>query len=115
MNNETNNAPENVSSPQPPETTPERVNIAPPPETILEATPPPVIPVPEVKEPPLWKKYPVRDYIWGIAACVVLLYVLNNLMNIYVPWIPGDFSSFFWNILNRGLRKKRNTQSTTTR
>jgi hypothetical protein len=99
MDNESHNTPESTNKTQPAENTPEQASITPP-ESVPEAVAPSIIPVPEVKPPPAWKKYPIRDYIWGIAACTVLLYVLNNLMNIYVPWIPGDFSGFFWNILN---------------
>jgi hypothetical protein len=87
LNNEVNNLPEGVHIIPPPEATPDTLALL-------------VASVPEVKEPPVWKKYRIRDYIWAIAACIVLLYVLNNLMDIYVPWSYGDFSQFFWNILN---------------
>jgi hypothetical protein len=56
--------------------------------------------VPEVKTPPAWKAYPIRGYIIAIAISIILLYTFNNLLNIYVPWIPSDFSKFFWNVLN---------------
>jgi hypothetical protein len=56
--------------------------------------------MPEIKTPPEWLKYRIRGYIIGIAISTVILYLVNNLLNIYVPWIPGDFSKFFWNILN---------------
>jgi hypothetical protein len=56
--------------------------------------------IPEAKAPPEWLKYRIRGYIIGIAISTVILYIVNNLLNIYVPWIPGDFSKFFWNILN---------------
>jgi len=55
---------------------------------------------PEAKAPPEWQKYRIRGYIITMAVCIIVLYVVNNLLNIYVPWIPGDFSRFFWNILN---------------
>lgn len=59
------------------------------------------IPVaPEEKAPPAWKAYRIRGCIIAITVSIVLLYVFNNLLNIYVPWIPSDFSRFFWNILN---------------
>lgn len=57
-------------------------------------------PARENKTPPDWKAFPIRGYIIAIAVSILLLYALNNLQNIYVPWIPSDFSRFFWNILN---------------
>ena len=50
--------------------------------------------------PPLWKAFPIRDYIINIVLSIIMLYALNNLLNIYVPWIPSDPSKIFWNILN---------------
>jgi hypothetical protein len=55
---------------------------------------------PEIKSPPEWLKYRIRGYIVSITVSTLILYLVNNLLNIYVPWIPGDFSKFFWNILN---------------
>jgi hypothetical protein len=52
------------------------------------------------KTPPIWKKYPNRGYIIAIAVSILLLFTFNNLQYIYVPWIPSDFSKFFWNVLN---------------
>jgi hypothetical protein len=55
---------------------------------------------PAAKTPPAWKAFPIRGYIIAIAISIILLYTFNNLLNIYVPWIPSDFSKFFWNVLN---------------
>jgi hypothetical protein len=52
------------------------------------------------KPPPAWRAYRIRGYIAAIVISIILLYFLNNLLNLYVPWIPSDFSRFFWNILN---------------
>ena len=80
---------------------PEPVTQAVETQTEIVATDPEAIAhIQEVKEPPEWKKYPVRGYLIAVAVSIVLLYVLNNLLNLYVPWIPGDYSRFFWNILN---------------
>lgn len=60
----------------------------------------------EKKSDPAFQSSPARrengivGYLINIAISIVLLYILNNLLNLYVPWIPGDFSKFFWNILN---------------
>jgi hypothetical protein len=56
--------------------------------------------LPAAKTPPDWKAFPIRSYIIAIAISIILLYTFNNLLNIYVPWIPSDFSKFFWNVLN---------------
>ncbi len=42
----------------------------------------------------------ISGYLINIAISIIFLYILNNLLDLYVPWIPGDFSKFFWNILN---------------
>ncbi len=53
-----------------------------------------------VQGSPIRKENGIVGYLINIAISIVLLYILNNLLNLYVPWIPGDFSKFFWNILN---------------
>ncbi len=57
-------------------------------------------PLVEEKAAPEWKAYRIRGFIVAIAVSIILLYTFNNLLLIYVPWIPSDFSKFFWNILN---------------
>jgi hypothetical protein len=96
MDNETHNTSDPVSSgPNAASHIPENTGDIP---DIITAAETPI--VPEVKAPPAWKAYRIRGYVIAIAVSIILLYAFNNLLSIYVPWIPSDFSRFFWNILN---------------
>ncbi len=75
--------------------------VAPPPA--VSAPPPePVTPLPLL--PPAWERYSVKGFVWAMAACIIVLYILNNILQNYImpldPNISKDYPGFVVNIIN---------------
>jgi hypothetical protein len=94
-NREPDQYPDNREASTPPQlqlTNPEETT----PGTPLAAAP--------VRIPPVWERRSIQGYIWGIAACLIALYILNNILENYVmPFDPNsskDYPGFILYIIN---------------
>jgi hypothetical protein len=73
-----------------------------PPPHPAPAIPSPAQPVPKL--PPVWLSNRYNGYVWTIAICIVLLYILNNILQNYImpldPNISKDYPGFIVWIIN---------------
>jgi hypothetical protein len=68
------------------------------PAIALEPQPPPA------PRAPAWQRHSVKGFVWALAICIVLLYILNNILQNYImpldPNISKDYPGFIVAIIN---------------